>query len=144
LFLLNGWGCNPIVAGPAADLGIVVGKSVEAKLFNSGQDCVAPDVIPVRQDIAKQFGDMLKDHLSGVKAGDYRDHDVKVGKVVEQSRLSHLSVLLLKHHCEIVCGGCVDYQKEYRLSNNYSLVAMRQDKLSTVLLANLLRDRFRK
>jgi acyl-CoA reductase-like NAD-dependent aldehyde dehydrogenase len=63
LFLFNGYGCNPIVANPDADLELVVKKPVEAKLFNSGQDCAGPDTILVHRDIADQFMAMLKTQL---------------------------------------------------------------------------------
>jgi acyl-CoA reductase-like NAD-dependent aldehyde dehydrogenase len=111
LFLFNGFGWNPIVANPVADLQVTVSKTVEAKLFNSGQDCAGPDTILVHQDIANQFVDMLKDKLSLVMSGEYTDPDVTVGRIMEESQLGHLSAFLLKHQSLIVYGGCVDYRK---------------------------------
>ncbi|KAH8679537.1 Aldehyde/histidinol dehydrogenase [Tricladium varicosporioides] len=90
---------------------IAVAKTIEAKLFNSGQDCAGPDTILIHRDIAHQFVGMLKDQLRCVKVGDYTDPDVTVGKIAEEGRLSHLSTFLLKNQPDIVYGGCVDYQK---------------------------------
>ena len=63
------YGCNPIVASPDADLDLVVRKTVEAKLFNSGQDCAGPDAILVHRSIADRFIAMLKTQLSSTKVG---------------------------------------------------------------------------
>jgi acyl-CoA reductase-like NAD-dependent aldehyde dehydrogenase/predicted nucleotidyltransferase len=110
LFLFNGFGCNPIVANPDADLEFAVKKTVEAKLFNSGQDCAGPDTILVHRSIADQFINMLKTQLNSTKVGPYTDPEVKVGKIMEMSQLEHLSTLLLKYQDYIVYGGCVDYR----------------------------------
>jgi len=111
LFLFNGYGCNPIVANPDADLELVVKKTVEAKLFNSGQDCAGPDTILVHRSIADQFISMLRIKLDTVKVGDYTDPEVTIGKIMEVSQLQHLSAFLLKYRLHIVYGGSVDYQK---------------------------------
>jgi predicted nucleotidyltransferase len=111
LFLFNGYGCNPIVASPDADLDLVVKKTVEAKLFNSGQDCAGPDAILVHRSIADQFIAMLKTQISSTKVGDYSDPEVTVGKIMEASSLQYLSAFLLKYQPYIVYGGCVDYQR---------------------------------
>jgi aldehyde dehydrogenase (NAD+) len=111
LFLFNGYGCNPIVASPDADLDLVVRKTVEAKLFNSGQDCAGPDAILVHRSIADQFIAMLKTQLSSTKVGNYSDPETTVGKIMEVSSLQHLSAFLLKFQPHIVYGGCVDYQR---------------------------------
>jgi hypothetical protein len=111
LFLFNGYRCNPIVANPDANLELVVKKTVEAKLFNSGQDCAGPDTILVHRDIADQLIAKLKTQLSSIKVGDHADPEVTVGMIMEVSQLQHLSAFLLKHRPHIVYGGCVDYQK---------------------------------
>ncbi len=111
LFLFNGYGCNPIVASPDADLDLVVKKSVEAKLFNSGQVCAEPDAILVHRSIADQFIAMLKTQLLFSKVGDYSDPEVTVGKIMEVSSPQHLSAFLVKYQPHIVYGGCVHYQR---------------------------------
>ncbi|PMD18208.1 ALDH-like protein [Hyaloscypha hepaticicola] len=93
------------------DLDLVVKKTVEAKLFNSGQDCAGPDAILVHCSIADQFIAMLKTQLISTKVGDYSDPETTVGKIMEVSSLQHLSAFLLKYQPHIVYGGCVDYQR---------------------------------
>jgi predicted nucleotidyltransferase len=88
-----------------------VKKTVEAKLFNSGQDCAGPDAILVHRSIADRFIAMLKTQLSFTKVGDYSDPETTVGKIMEVSSLQHLSAFLLKYQPHIVYGGCVDYQR---------------------------------
>ncbi|KAH6668989.1 Aldehyde/histidinol dehydrogenase [Halenospora varia] len=109
LFLFNGWGCNPIVLGEDADLEHAATKTIDARLFCSGQDCAAPDTILVHRYQVSTFVKYLKQQLSGIKIGDYRDPQVRVGKLADHGQIQVISSLLLKLNDYIVYGGCIDY-----------------------------------
>ncbi|MGX1884855.1 aldehyde dehydrogenase family protein [Streptomyces sp. NPDC055287] len=59
-----GSGPNPVVAGPFADVSEVVRATVEARLFNGGQDCLCPDLLiahtslypEIREELSAAFG----------------------------------------------------------------------------------------
>ncbi|MFI0720707.1 aldehyde dehydrogenase family protein [Streptomyces sp. NPDC021224] len=72
-FLGFGSGPNPVVVGPAADLGAAVGDLVTARLHNGGQDCLCPDVVFVHESRSAEFGDRLRTALAGVRPGSRRD-----------------------------------------------------------------------
>jgi aldehyde dehydrogenase (NAD+) len=110
LFLFNGWGCNPIVIGEGADLEFAVKKTIDARLFCSGQDCAAPDTILVHREQVFHFVESLKRQLREVKIGDYHNPEVRVGKLADHGQIHLISALLLKFNSNIVYGGCIDYQ----------------------------------
>lgn len=111
LFLFNGWGCNPIVVAPDAHLDLAVEKTVEAKTFNSGQDCAGPDDILVHKDIAEKFLTRLELAIAKVKVGSYTDPEVTVGRIADEEGLVHIASLLYKHGEEITLGGTLDFAK---------------------------------
>ncbi|KZM69134.1 aldehyde dehydrogenase family protein [Nocardia terpenica] len=58
LFLGFGTGINPIVVGrdlSAPELGVAIDATIDARLYNNGQDCLCPDVIFVDAAVSKEF-----------------------------------------------------------------------------------------
>jgi aldehyde dehydrogenase (NAD+) len=110
LFLFNGWGCNPIVVAEDAVLELAVKKTIDARLFCSGQDCAAPDMIFCARKHSVQFVERLVGQLSSVKVGGYGDQNIRVGRLADQNQINLISNLLLKYNGNIVYGGCIDYQ----------------------------------
>ena len=55
LFLFFGAGLNPFVVGPDFDCKYAARKAAESRLFNSGQDCMCPNVYFVHNSRADEF-----------------------------------------------------------------------------------------
>lgn len=109
LFLFNGWGCNPIVVGQGADLDVAAKKTVQARLFSSGQDCAGPDTILVPRNDADCFVQKLKIELKHVPVGSYGDPDTIVGALNDEAQIRLISNMFLKLADQIVHGGRIDY-----------------------------------
>ncbi|MFC7558501.1 aldehyde dehydrogenase family protein [Paenibacillus farraposensis] len=59
LYIFYGQGINPFIIGPDADLELAVTDVIRMRLYNSGQDCLGPDIILVHQDVRESFKDLL-------------------------------------------------------------------------------------
>ncbi|MBF0336997.1 MAG: aldehyde dehydrogenase [Nitrospirae bacterium] len=110
LFLHNGSGINPIVVGKDANIQIAVSKTIKARIFNSGQDCAAPNVIFVDKNFAKDFYKHLIISLKKVKVGSYKNKKVSIGKVIDHENLFYICKFLTKHKDDIVFGGEINFK----------------------------------
>lgn len=111
LFLYNGAGVNPFLITPSADLDRAVEKVVEARTFNSGQDCAGPDSILVHEAALGPFLDRLTARLSTLRVGDYADRAVQIGRLNDTSDLCEMGRFLGVNHENIVYGGTIDYKR---------------------------------
>lgn len=70
LFMGFGSGPNPVVIGREADIGQAVTETISARLYNSGQDCLCPDVVFVHADVIERVEEALVEQLKEVPQGD--------------------------------------------------------------------------
>ncbi len=110
LFLFNGQGINPIVVAPDADVELAAEKTLAMKLFNSGQDCAAADMILVHDAVYDEFRARLCDKLSRIRVGQYRDASVQVGPLLDRSAIIDAGKLFMRHADRVVLGGTVDFK----------------------------------
>ncbi|MCZ0983680.1 aldehyde dehydrogenase family protein [Streptomyces diastatochromogenes] len=82
LLLTFGSGPNPLVVGPEADPETVTRTVLDARLYNSGQDCLCTDIVLVHRSLAHEVVPRLADALSGVRVGDRRDPGTRVAPLV--------------------------------------------------------------
>ena len=82
LLIYSGSGMNPFIVLEDADLDAALESAIYTRLFNSGQDCLAPEVFFVHQDIFEAFVNRLRDHLEGVRLGALSDPSTDVGQLV--------------------------------------------------------------
>lgn len=109
LFLFSGRGVNPIIVAEDADLDRAIEKIAYVKLFNSGQDCAAPDCILVHSSRARELVEGLRAILEEVSIGDYADPRVRVGSLIEGEQLVLAAKQLAEHRANIELGGRVDF-----------------------------------
>ena len=110
LFLYLGAGVNPFVVAPGADLSLAVRDAVEIRLLNSGQDCLAPDLLVVNDGDLDDFVDGLVRELKGVRYGPYTDPQADYGPIFYEGALEAAALYLFRHHRHIVHGGNVDFR----------------------------------
>ncbi len=110
MFLFNGRGVNPVVVGPGADVEIAAKKSVDVKIFNSGQDCAAADCILVHRSVSSDFIAAAAECLARIKVGDFADPDVRVGPLFENRQLLVAAEHLVKFSDQIVFGGNINFK----------------------------------
>jgi acyl-CoA reductase-like NAD-dependent aldehyde dehydrogenase len=108
LFLTLGSGPNPLVVGETADVERVIDDLINARLYNSGQDCLCPDITFVHSSIETEFVDGLADLVSSIEVGDRRSPDTRVAPLVYPDAAAQASGFLRVHADDVVTGGRVD------------------------------------
>ncbi len=112
LFLYNGAGVNPFVITKNANVGLSVKKLIKVRIFNSGQDCAAPNVIFINQKIYQKFIDRLYSSLDKIKIGLYKDKKVRVGKLINYCQIPLISNFFYNNKEEIKYGGIINFKEK--------------------------------
>lgn len=108
LMLFLGSGINPFVIGPDADLERAVEELISIRCLNSGQDCLAPDVVWVHEGIRDDLLRQLRTRLDELTCGDPLDvtrH--RYGPLHYDEALGATTAFLFKHRSRITDGGTV-------------------------------------
>ncbi len=95
LFISNGSGHNPIVVAENSNMDAAVAASIKLQLYNQGQDCAAPNSVLVHASVYKSFLSILRNEISKVKIGPYRDRLSRVGPISEAEDLKRIEELLV-------------------------------------------------
>lgn len=109
----NGSAVNPIVIGDDANIELAVKDTVCARLYNSGQDCMAPACILLDSRISSAFLAMLKYELEKVVVGSNEDSTTNVGSLIETNSIERFINLSEKYRRNIVFGGHYDTMNKY-------------------------------
>lgn len=109
----NGSAINPIVIGADADIDLAARDTVNARLYNSGQDCMAPACIFLDHRIAPVFLDALKARLSNIIVGPNENPASVVGPMIEDLSIDYFRCLRKMYAPNILWGGDFDENKQY-------------------------------
>lgn len=114
LMIFNGAGHNPAIVTETANLKQAIEKIMKAKLYNNGQDCIAPNIIFIHSKIAKKFIDLLNEELEKLKVDiNYSDDNTKIGPLMDRASLISFSEMVfdfLNRGAEIIYGGKIDFK----------------------------------
>lgn len=108
LLIYSGSGINPFVITQSANIGQATDAAIEARLYNSGQDCAAPGVFLVQAQMRDVFLEKLINKLRLVRCGSYSDSRNIVGPLIRKESLSHAATTCLKYRRGIRFGGVFD------------------------------------
>jgi aldehyde dehydrogenase (NAD+) len=109
-FIFNGRGINPAIVGDNADVDLAVEKIIEMRIFNSGQDCAGIDVIFVSGGIYEKFISALKESVSKLSIGNYKNKKTRIGKVQRIEYIEELKGFLSKAENDITFRGIVNHE----------------------------------
>ena len=110
LFIYNGGGCNPIVVTESCEINDdVIAKIVDAQLYNSGQDCMAPSAIFVNTKKYDKFIVALVEKVKRQKVGPNKDSDTDVGPLLD--RIEPKKILDLADGATNIYGIQYDIEK---------------------------------
>ncbi|WP_374019692.1 aldehyde dehydrogenase family protein [Paenibacillus thiaminolyticus] len=112
LFLFFGSGINPFIVGSQADIGQAVQATVQSRLYNSGQDCMCPNVFFVHREVRSDFVAGLLDQVRQVKTGVSVDQDTVVNPLIYDEIPLLASLFLDKYRDRIIHGGQVDISRK--------------------------------
>jgi acyl-CoA reductase-like NAD-dependent aldehyde dehydrogenase len=106
--LLFGSGPNPVVIGPAAEPAHTARDIVRARLYNSGQDCLCPDLIFAHVSVAERLIAEIATVLAGTGVGELADPHTTVAPLVYPDAVETAVGFLREHANYIRHGGAVD------------------------------------
>ncbi|WP_428964848.1 aldehyde dehydrogenase family protein [Micromonospora fluostatini] len=108
LLLTFGSGPNPVVVGPDGDPEQVVPDLLRARLYNSGQDCLCPDVVFVHRAVAAELTERLVRSVGRLAVGPRARPDTVVSALTYPDVLPPLEQYLEQHARYVRSGGRVD------------------------------------
>lgn len=107
---------NSAILGPDGAPGtdafnLLVREVVKEMTLKAGQKCTAIRRVMAPRDFVKALGEAIAAKLAGVKVGDPRDAEVKMGPVVNKAQQANCreGLALLKKECAVVFGGDESY-----------------------------------
>ncbi|MFD8491829.1 aldehyde dehydrogenase family protein [Amycolatopsis sp. NPDC059657] len=111
LLLAFGSGPNPVVAGPQADLPKLIADVVRARTYNSGQDCLCPDVVFAHESVADDLVSGLDEAITRLSVGARTDFGVDVAPLAYDDAVHEIGLFLDKHQDAVRTGGLVDEER---------------------------------
>lgn len=112
LFIFNGGAINPIIVTASADLESSARDIVRERLFNSGQDCMAPAAILVERcvstELLHRILDILKDECVGLNS----ENETTVGQMIESKSIDLFVKMLSDYRDQLIYGGSFDAQNK--------------------------------
>lgn len=110
LFLYFGSGINPFIVGPDADVDKAVESAVIARMFNSGQDCMCPNVYFVHRSKQQKFLDKLVKEVENLTFGGRKDPDAGVTPMYYEGVAESIAQYVDEHGEAVVSGGRVELE----------------------------------
>ena len=100
-----GRGVNPVVIGRDADVHDAVRETVKARLYNGGQDCLAPDLVLVHEELADDVVTQMRDAVEAHLAA----NGGELAPLATDATLVSAVRYLLENAQGIEHGGGIDY-----------------------------------
>ncbi|MEK5104759.1 aldehyde dehydrogenase family protein [Cytobacillus sp. FSL M8-0252] len=110
-FVFFGHGVNPFILTESADVEKSINDLVSIRTYNSGQDCLGPDVIYVPEHLKDPFVSMLKQRLEVLKFGSNKDGAMDYGPIHYLSAIDVVAVHLNQFSNYIYSGGNIHYRE---------------------------------
>lgn len=110
LYIFFGQGINPFIIGPDANIELAVEDVIRMRLFNSGQDCLGPDIILIHENIADYFKNLLIERLDGLMFGEKTDPNANYSPIFYKDILYSISEYFNTNDQFIIYGGGIDFR----------------------------------
>lgn len=105
VFLYFGRGVNPVVVSADADLERAATEIVYSRLYNGGQDCLAPDLVLVQDTVADRMIELL-----GSAATDYvATNGGRLAPLAKEDDFLRALRYLTENSAGLVAGGQIDF-----------------------------------
>lgn len=109
LFIYNGNGLVSFIVHSDADIDNAVKGAISDRLYNSGQDCICPDVFLIHKSILKTFVKTLTNCLNKLRFGKNSDTNAYYGPILNKEVIAQVSHFFNKKQKNIVYGGKIDH-----------------------------------
>ncbi|MCU5480542.1 aldehyde dehydrogenase (NAD+) [Bacillus sp. TE9106W] len=110
LFLYFGSGVNPFIVGPDADIETAGKSAVDARTFNTGQDCMCPNVYFVHRSKQKEFIDKLISEVNQLTFGKRKESKAQINPIFYEGVADSISCFLSEYNDFIIFGGNVNIE----------------------------------
>lgn len=112
--IYNGSAINPIVVSTntSTKLNKIVDDVVLTRMYNSGQDCMAPACVFVEKNIVPDFIEILKKKITNLPVGENAKKETVVGPMIEKSSLIEYKSFREKCFDHILIDGHIDEKKQ--------------------------------
>lgn len=108
LLTFFGQGVNPFVVTATADVDAAVDGACRIRLFNSGQDCLGPDIIYVHEAVADRVVTKLVERLLRLRFGPNSDETADYGPLAFDNAFADAVAFVSGHRTRIRAGGRAD------------------------------------
>ena len=113
LLIYNGSAFNPIVVTKSADLDSCCTDIVNARLYNTGQDCMAPAAIFIHDDISDEFMRRLTTSLNKFRYGEKSWNPLVIGTILSEDSFAENITYISSNSNAIVYGGTWDSNAQF-------------------------------
>lgn len=110
MFVFFGQGVNPFILTEEADLKKAVDDLITIRTFNSGQDCMGPDVIYIPETRRDECLFLLESRLTSMRFGENQNQSAEYGPIYYGSAVNLVSTHLNEFNKYIYFGGEIDYR----------------------------------
>lgn len=108
LFIYNGNGLVSFVVHSDADIDNAVKGAISDRIYNSGQDCICPDVFLIHKFSVNSFLKKLTESLNKLSFGKNTDVHTDFGRILNKEVITQVSVFFSKKGKNIIYGGKID------------------------------------
>jgi len=113
LLLFNGGALNPIIITDSADIKLSAHNVAQERLFNSGQDCMAPAGILLNRKIANEFLRHLLEILKKEVVGDSTSAMTTIGQMLDVESVYTVNAMLSQFKDNLYYGGNINETKRF-------------------------------
>jgi len=110
MFVFFGQGVNPFIITEEANLNKAVDDLITVRTFNSGQDCMGPDVVYIPDTRKEEFLSLLESRLADMRYGENQNQSAEYGPIYYGSAVNLVSSHLNEFNKYIYFGGEIDYR----------------------------------
>lgn len=109
LFIYNGNGLVSFIVHSDADINNAAKGAVSDRIYNSGQDCICPDVFLIHKSILEPFVKALTESLNRLHFGKNTDIHADYGSILNKEVLTKVRAFFNKKKKNIIYGGNIDH-----------------------------------
>jgi len=137
-----GSGLCPLIVRADADIKKAVDATIQSKVFNSGQDCLATEKIIVHEDVYDEFMGRLKSGVDKLIVGDNHNIETDIGQLATTDFVNRVQELLKMTCGEIVRDGKIggSYVEPIIVSTEIGDPLFEEEKFSPIFTVAKYRD----
>lgn len=111
LFIYNGNGLISFIVHSDANINEAVKGAIFDRIYNSGQDCICPDIFLIHQSILEEFLKALILSLKNLQFGENKNKQADYSPILKKEVIREVNLFLKKKLNNIIWGRKVDISR---------------------------------